>query len=441
MQITVFGAGYVGVVSAACMARLNHSVSLYDVDANRVRLLQRAEAPFHEPDLPNLLEEVIAAGSLRAVDQVEDALSHADVVLVCVGTPLGPDGAADLRQIESASRILARVPMELPIVLRSTLPVGSTFAVAERLGRPDGENIVTNPEFLRQGSAVSDFLRPTRIVVGTPAGRQTAAADTLLSLYAAIEAPRIITDFNSAEVIKNASNAFLAAKLSFINEIADLCEVYDANVDDVVLGMGLDPRIGPTYLQPGIGFGGSCLPKELANLVNLGNQRGLSLPLMTGAAQTNEGRADKIADRLEEVIGSLKDCRVAILGLAFKPNTDDTRRSPSIALARTLLKRGAAVRAHDPVVKATVADASDIIRADTPEAAMADADLVILATEWPEYADLPWASLASRVRRPILFDGRNATDSQSLAVSGWQVIRVGQAAAAHHDTAAEDPIA
>jgi UDPglucose 6-dehydrogenase len=265
-------------------------------------------------------------------------------------------------------------------------------------------------------------------VVGSDRGEENPAVARLRSLYAGFEAPFIVTDFASAEMIKNAANAFLATKLSFINEVADLCEAYGADVKAVVRGMGLDPRIGESYLRPGIGFGGSCLPKELANLVRLGGARELAVPLMRGAARTNEERPARIAERLAELVGGLQGRRVAVLGLTFKPHTDDTRYSPSLALVGQLLERGATVIAHDPVLAIDAPLGHVVQRADEPEAAVSGADLVVLATEWPIYQDLDWRQLASAARNPVIYDGRGALDGQALANAGWTVAGIGRAA-------------
>jgi UDPglucose 6-dehydrogenase len=351
----------------------------------------------------------------------------AELVMICVGTPLRHDGDADLSQVEAACAAIGRSRPDVAVVVRSTLPLGSTPRLAGWLGRPDMSSIVTNPEFLRQGSAVADFLKPTRIVLGTADGGSTAVSDSLNQLYSGLDAPVVMTDFNSAEMIKNAANAFLATKLSFINEVADLCEAYGADVEDVVNGIGLDPRIGSSYLRPGIGFGGSCLPKELANMVRLGQRRGLAMPLMEGAARTNDERASRIADRLEEEVGSLRGRQVGVLGLSFKPDTDDTRYSPAIALIETLLDRGARVAAHDPVVPPdrSAQLLPSMVRAATPDAAIRDSQLVILATEWKEYGDLDWAALASVAADAILYDGRNALDPESVRGAGWRLLAVG----------------
>jgi UDPglucose 6-dehydrogenase len=427
MHVTILGAGYVGLVTGACLARMGHRVSLVEINPQRLEPLLVGKVPFHEPGLQEVLSEGLKGGALSATGDEAEAMRPADLVMVCVGTPLRHDGDADLSQVEEACAGIARCRTDVPVVVRSTLPLGSTPRLAEWLGRQDPASIVTNPEFLRQGTAVADFLSPTRIVIGTHDGAANPVSEAVTELYARLEAPLILTDFNSAEMIKNAANAFLATKLSFINEVADLCEAYGADVDAVVTGVGLDPRIGSTYLRPGIGFGGSCLPKELANMVRLGQRRGLAMPLMEGAARTNDERSTRIADRLEDEVGPLRDLRIALLGLAFKPDTDDTRYSPAIALAGTLLDRGARVRGHDPVVpqQRSAELLPDMERVDAPEEAVHGSDLVILATEWPEYRSMDWAGLAAVAGRAILYDGRNALDRDSIRAGGWRLLAVG----------------
>ena len=382
--------------------------------------------PFFEPGLDELFVAVSSAGALDVAGEAGDALGTCDAVLLCVGTPLSPEGVSDLSQVEAACESIRDAGGDPVVVVRSTLPLGVTHLLGEWLGRNSLERVVTNPEFLAQGSAVRDFLAPTRIVVGTVDGLPSPASDLMDRLYEGFDAPRIVTDFASAEMIKNVANGFLATKLSFINEVADLCEAYGADVDAVARGIGLDPRIGATYLKPGIGYGGSCLPKELANLVRLGRSRGLPMRMLGAAGAANDERAEVMAGRLEQTFGPLTGRRIAMLGLAFKPDTDDTRYSPALALARALIDRGAAVVAHDPAVPlATTAAVVDLERASTPEAAILDADLVVLATEWREYRALDWAALALLAKSRVIFDGRNALDAATLREAGWWVLRIG----------------
>ncbi len=432
MRVSVIGAGYVGLVTGACLAQMGHRVTLLETDPDRLRALLRGAIPFHEPGLQDVFAAGLADASISATSDPADAFADAELILACVGTPLRADGDADLSQGEAACHAVAEHAPETPLMVRSTLPLGSTAHLGAWLGRPELDDVVTNPEFLRQGTAVRDFLKPTRVVLGTRDGHPSALTDMVAAMYHGVDAPMIITDFVSAEMIKNAANAFLATKLSFINEVADLCEAYEADVDAVVEGIGLDPRIGATYLRPGIGFGGSCLPKELANMVRLGQRRGMAMPLMHGAAQTNDGRATRIVDRLEELLRPVHGCRIALLGLSFKPDTYDLRYSPSLAVADVLAARGATVIGHDPAVPVAATSGSAIFRAGTPSEVVAAADLVILGTEWPLYATLDWSGLAARAARPILYDGRNVLDHEALRAAGWRVIAVGR-----HEEAAD----
>ncbi len=425
MNITVVGAGYVGLVTAACLAEMGHAVHLLERSRPRIRVLRQGGLPFFEPELDRLVRTAVASGGLLPTDEPEEAFRQTEMTMICVGTPLAPDGQSDLSQVEDACRTAGRLAKG-PIVMRSTLPLGSTKDIAAWLGRADAQEIVTNPEFLRQGSAVADFRKPTRVVIGTPDGSVTQAAVAVRALYDPLGAPVLITDYSSAEMIKNVANAFLAMRLSFVNEVADLCELYGADIESVVAGIGLDPRIGSQYMRPGIGFGGSCLPKELANLVRLGQRRGLAMPLLEGVGRANDSRATRIADRIESALGSVHGKRIALLGLSFKPHTDDTRYSPSLALAVRLSERGADVVAHDPVVSREATAGISLERAETPARAIEGADLVVLATEWPEYRDLPWEELGSSANRAALFDGRNALDHEELGRAGWRVIAVGR---------------
>jgi UDPglucose 6-dehydrogenase len=428
VDVAVLGAGYVGAITAACLADRGHDVTVVEVAGPRLAAYQEGRVPLFEPGLDDLFQSMLAAGRLRVTDDVAAALNSRRAVVICVGTPLSPDGEADLRQVEAACRAISASGSEAVVVIRSTLPIGTTAIVGEWLGRPALANVVTNPEFLAQGSGIRDFLAPSRIVIGTQDGQPSAGSGLLEELYAGIDAPILVTDFASAEMIKNVANAFLATKLSFVNEVADLCEAFGANVEAVVRGIGLDPRIGATYLRPGIGFGGSCLPKELANLVRLGRERGLPMRMLGAAGTANDERSAYLVQRLEDALGSFDGRRVALLGLAFKPLTDDTRYSPAVSLAMELIKRGAEVVAHDPAVPApATASLIGLRRASTVARAVAGADLVVHATEWPEYRALDWKMLGKLARSQVMFDGRNALDADALRLAGWRVLRVGSA--------------
>ena len=421
------GAGYVGLVTAACLARIGHDVACLEVAPRRLESLRAGRVPFHEPGLADLVAEGIREGRLRPEGEAAKALPGADAVLVCVGTPLDANGSADLSQVRSACREIARHAPGAVVLLRSTLPLGAWADIGRWMGWEDASRLALNPEFLRQGTAVSDFLAPTRIVIGTPDGDESQASRTVRRIYAGIKSPILLTDFASAEMIKNAANVFLAAKLTFINEIADLCASYGADVEDVVAGIGLDPRIGGSYLRPGIGFGGSCLPKELANIVRLGEAAGVDVPMLQGALADNAARPTAIVDRLEARVGRLRGRRVGILGLAFKPDTDDLRDSPAVAIAEVLMDRGACVIAHDPVVRMEATRSiAGLDRATYVEDACRGADILLLATEWPAYLDLDWARLANLTNQAILFDGRRALDPVMLRAAGWLVLGIGR---------------
>ncbi len=404
----MIGAGYVGAVTAACLADQGHHVSLVELPGPRLDAFQAGRIPFFEPGLDDLFRSSIAARRVHVTSDLEAAVARSSAVLVCVGTPLSSDGEADLAQIESACRALS-------------VADPSTVLVATWLARPSLKDVVSNPEFLAQGTAIRDFRRPSRIVIGTEDGQASPASALVDDLYAGVDAPRIITDFATAEMIKNVSNGFLATKLSFINEVADLCEAYDADIEAVVQGIGLDPRIGASYLRPGIGFGGSCLPKELANLVRLGRTRGLAMP-----ATANDERGTVAADRIEQILGPVEGLRIAFLGLSFKPNTDDTRYSPALSLATELVGRGATLLAHDPAVSFGATESiPGLGRAASVAEAVVDADLVVLATEWDHYRALDWSAIGSSVRSRVLFDGRNVLDARALRRAGWLVLRIG----------------
>jgi UDPglucose 6-dehydrogenase len=427
MEVCVLGAGYVGLVTAVHVAVPGRHVRVYDPNPARIGPLIRGQVPIHEPGLQKSVTAAVRAGLLSAHDNPEEALAGSDTVLVCVGTPLDANGEADLAQVISACGLAVSSP-EAVVIIRSTLPLGSSRDLSSWLGRTTMNGVASNPEFLRQGTAMQDVREPTRIVIGTASGTENAASETVRELYDGIAAPVIVTDFETAEMIKNAANAFLAAKLSFVNEMADLCEAYGADVDQVMYAIGLDPRIGASYLRPGIGFGGSCLPKELANLASLGRQRGRPLHLVEAAGESNDRRAARIVDRLEAELGSLHASSVALLGMAFKPETDDVRYSPALSIARELIARGCTVRAHDPAAFLGAERQVDgLDRVDTAEDAISGADLVVLATEWPEYSRLPWAELAKRARLPVVYDGRRLLDADDLRRDGWRVMRVGEA--------------
>lgn len=404
MRIGVIGAGYVGLTTAACFAHLGHEVVCADVDAAKVGALNAGEVGLHEPGLGDLVAQGLDGGRLRFVHG--GALSDVDFTFVCVQTPTGPDGSADLSAVEE---VLGRA--ELPVVLKSTVPVGTA---AKHPG------VVSNPEFLREGHAVEDFLRPQRIVVGAQDERQ---AREVAELYAATRAPVVLTDNTSAELVKYASNCFLALKLSYVNTLAELCERLDADIDGVTEGMRLDDRIGASCLAPGPGWGGSCLPKDTLALLATARTAGIDFATLEAAITTNHHQSQRVVDRIRAEAGPLAGARIGVLGLTFKAGTNDLRDSPALVIATMLAREGAEITAYDPCV---TEDQPGVAVADSAAGAAAGADVLVVLTEWPEFAELDWPDLAQRVRCPLLFDTRNVVPRDEVEDAGFRLIRTGR---------------
>lgn len=424
MKITVIGAGYVGLVTGASLAATGrHEVTFVERSPARLDDLRRGRMPIEEPGLAAAY--VDAAARIAVVDSIAGA-ERPDLVFVAVATPIAEDGESDLSQIIGALEDLSPYG-QLDVCVRSTLPPGFSERVPALLGRADGERVSTNPEFLRQGSAMQDFARPSRIVIGQfpeTSARHLALID---AVYEHIEAPRIAVGVAAAELIKNAANAFLALKLSFVNEIAALSEGYGVEVEEVLAGIALDPRIGSTYMRPGLGFGGSCLPKELQVVDVAGRRRGLAMHIARAAAQVNLEQQDRFAHRvLNELPAS--NARVGLLGLSFKADTDDMRGSPALHVARRIVHAGHAVVAFDPAVRPERAREAvpGISLAGTAEEVFDGADAVVLATEWPEFGTLDLVSLAPRMRHPLLFDGRGIVSPAAAVAAGIAYRGVGR---------------
>lgn len=403
-RIGVIGAGYVGLTTAACFAHLGHRVICADVDRAKVEALSAGEVSLHEPGLSELVVEGLGTGLLRFVHGSE--LSDVDFTFVCVPTPTGVDGAADLSAVED---VLSTSPPG--VVLKSTVPVGTA-------ARYPG--VVSNPEFLREGNAVEDFLRPQRIVVGAQNER---AAHEVAELYAAIAAPTVLTDNTSAELVKYASNGFLAVKLSYVNTLAEMCENLGADVDGVTEGMRLDDRIGSSCLAPGPGWGGSCLPKDTLALLATARAAGVEFATLEGAVSTNWHQPHRVVDRLRTAAGTLDGSRIGLLGLTFKAGTNDLRDSPALAVAQLLAQEGAELSAYDPCVHA---DLKNIAVKPTAAEAADGADALVVLTEWPEFAELDWPELAGQVARPLIFDTRNVLPRDKVEEAGFRLIRTGR---------------
>jgi UDPglucose 6-dehydrogenase len=430
VNVAVIGAGYVGLTTAAGLAHLGHQVTCADVDADRVARLQQCDVPILEDGLPNLVMEGVVSGRLQFVVGAENAVTDAEFVFLCVPTPQGEDGSADLSYVEAVLRVIAPVlAPDTTVVTKSTVPVGTTRLVqrvlAESGARHASVTVASNPEFLREGQAVRDFLNPDRIVVGCD---EPDAAARVGDLYRTLEAPLLLMDPASAELTKYASNAFLATKISFINAIANLCEAVDADVRQVALGMGYDQRIGFQFLHPGPGYGGSCFPKDVAALVHRASEAGYRFDLLEGVADLNAAQHERMVDKIRIAAGRpLKNAVIAVWGLTFKAGTDDMRDSPAVAIAHRLAQEGATVRAYDPTVDANAVHRLPGIKicSDVYDAA-AGADTVAVLTEWDEFRWLDFERVAAVMRAPIVVDTRNLLDPAAMCQRGFVYEGVGR---------------
>jgi UDPglucose 6-dehydrogenase len=422
-RVAVFGAGYVGLVTGACFAELGHSVIIRDILPERIAALQRGEVPIYEPGLAELIAR--NAERLTFTVDVAEAIDAADFVYVAVGTPPTYSGDADLSAVWTVINELPMIDRRCVVVMKSTVPVGTGLKVRHRLGERGLEQVgyASNPEFTAEGTAIADFFHPDRIVLGV---FRDEDGDAVAALHAGIEAPIVRCDVASAEMIKLAANAALMTRISFINEIANVCEATGADVVRVAEGIGLDRRIGPSFLRAGIGFGGSCFPKDSLALKQLAANSGYHFQLLNAVIEVNELQKRRVIGKLHSHLGPLRGKRVALLGLAFKPHTDDMREAPSLVLAGRLLAEGAEVRAWDPVVDGH--DLHGVEIADSPEAAAAGADAVVVVTEWPQLADIDWAVVGETMRTRVLIDGRNMLDPGPLRAAGFTVEGIGRAA-------------
>jgi UDPglucose 6-dehydrogenase len=422
VKVAVFGAGYVGLVTGACLADLGHDVVVRDVLEKRVDALRRGEVPIHEPGLAELFGR--NRERLRFTTDVAEAIADVEVVFVAVGTPPTVSGDADLTAVWTVVDELPRVDRRIVLAMKSTVPVGTGAAVRHRLDERGLENVgyVSNPEFTAEGTAVHDFTHPDRIVVGA---FDPADAEVVVRLHAGIDAPVIECDVNSAEMIKLASNAFLVTRISFINEIANVCEATGADVLKVAEGIGLDHRLGPHFLRAGIGFGGSCFPKDSLALKQLAANSGYSFQLLNAVIEVNELQKRRVVGKLERHLGSLRGKKITLLGLAFKPGTDDMREAPSLVLASRLEAEGAEVTAWDPIADGA-AHLNGAHIAHSPFEALDGADAAVLVTEWPELSELDWGEAGKRMRNRLLVDGRNMLDPELLRGHGFAYEGIGR---------------
>ena len=420
--IGVIGVGWVGLVTAACFAETGHPVIAVDINVDKIEALRSgAPLPIHEPGLPELVEA--NRERLTFTTEIDELLGVAQLLFCCVDTPPTYSGDADLSRVEA---VVAALPEdgEHALIMKSTVPAGTGAAI--RRSKPDLV-YVSCPEFLKEGSAVKDFLEPDRVVIGADPGSEWAA-DAIAAAYEPLGGEIVRTDVASAEMIKLASNAFLATKISFINEIANVCEGVGADVSEVARGMGLDGRIGPQFLQAGIGYGGSCFPKDVSALKMLAGNTGYHFQLLNSVIEVNELQKRRVISKLSKHLGSLVGKRVALLGLAFKPNTDDMREASSLVLSARLQGEGASVVAYDPVAEGPAGQMlpSVELMASATEA-LEGADAAILVTEWPEFAQLDWEELVGRMSNPLIVDGRNFLDSARLRAAGFTYEGIGRA--------------
>ncbi len=418
--IAVIGTGYVGLTTGACFAHLGHRVICADIDQSKVDRLNQGEIPIHEAGLEEIVRDAMDAGTLSFVLGSEHAVSDAEFVYLCVPTPQSADGSADLSYLTAAAeQISPHLQPGTVVVNKSTVPVGSTLLVERALGRSDIP-VVSNPEFLREGTAVDDFLNPDRVVIGSD---DQAAAGRVASLYLGVRAPIMVTDPASAETCKYAANAFLATKLSFTNAIAAVCEAVGADVNDVLLGMGYDHRIGHEFLRPGPGWGGSCFPKDSKAIISIAEDAGYDFALMRGVVEVNVEQFDRIVRKVESV-ASLDGATIGVLGIAFKAGTDDTRESPAIEVMKRLVAKGATVRAYDPAVDSVDIDGVEVV--GDAYAACEGVSAVVVATEWDEFKWLDLDKVGELVTERNVIDARNLLDRGALKRRGFTYQGVGR---------------
>lgn len=433
MNICVVGTGYVGLVTGAVFADLGNEVICVDNQVDKIAALQAGRMPIYEPGLEEMVARNVADGRLSFTTDLGAAVKRSLIVFITVGTPARDDGQTDLSAVEEVAKGIARAMERYTVIVnKSTVPVGTGEFVREVIERhqprPVPFDVVSNPEFLREGSAIEDTLRPDRIVIGAP---NQQVAMTLLELYAPLERPMIITDVPSAEMIKYASNAFLATKISFANAIANLCELAGADVTQVIKGMGLDARIGPAFLQAGLGYGGSCFPKDTESLIQTAAALGYDFRLLKAVVEINRERAALFVEKMAKALAPLDDRVIAVLGLAFKPNTDDMREAKSIEVISRLLAAGARVRAYDPVAipNARRILPPEVEYCESPYEAATGADALALVTEWNEFKFLNLERIRMVMRRPAVFDGRNLWEPERMRRLGFEYHSVGRRAA------------
>ena len=429
MKLAIVGTGYVGLVTGTCFAEGGHNVVCVDNDANKVKMLQAGGIPIYEPGLEEMVKKNVKEGRLSFTTSTAEGVEKSDVIFIAVPTPPQPDGSVDLSFIERVARDIAAAMTGYKIVVdKSTVPVKTGEKVTETIKRYCPAkvefDVVSNPEFLREGFAVGDLMNPDRVVIGVRSQRPVAA---MTEIYQPFKAPIVVTDINSAELIKHAANSFLALKISYINAISAICEAAGANVQEVAHGIGLDDRIGKRFLNAGIGFGGSCFPKDLSAFIKISEQVGYEFRLLKEVQRINADQMDRFVKKITDTLWVLKEKKIGVLGLAFKQNTDDVRSSPAIDLCQRLIKEGATLRVHDPKgmdkAKSILKDVTYV--ADMNEVAIG-CDALVVATEWEEFKQLDLERARKNLTHPILFDGRNLFDPVEMEKLGWIYKSVGR---------------
>ncbi len=432
MHISVVGTGYVGLVTGTCFAEFGNDVICVDIDREKIKRLQRGELPIYEPGLDDLVAKNVKDGRLHFTTDLREAVENSLVIFIAVGTPASDDGSADMSFAENVAREIARHLNGYKVIVnKSTVPVGFgkrlEKIIAENLERPTKFSVVSNPEFLREGSAIEDFMRPNRVVLGSESSEAIAIMKELYSPLYLIETPFVITNLETAELIKYASNAFLATKISFINEIANFCELVGADVHDVARGMGLDNRIGKKFLHPGPGFGGSCFPKDTHALLQMGQEKDFGFQILDAVVRVNENQRQVMVRKIKSTLGNVQGKQVGILGLSFKPNTDDIREAPSVEIIEALLSDGAHLKAYDPVAMENMRKRFPKLTfcKDTYEVAK-NADALIFVTEWNQFRSLDLDRIKSLMNSPTIIDLRNIYDPEKMHQKGFQYTCVGR---------------
>ncbi len=435
MRITVVGGGYVGLVTAACFSHLGYEVLVVEKLKDKLRMLEQGKSPIYEPGLEELLREGIQKGNLHFTAKLKDGVDFAELIFICVGTPSLPDGSADLSQVEEVARLTAKYMRSYKILVeKSTVPVNTHRFIKRTVNRFLGKDapfdVVSNPEFLREGSAVHDFLNPARIVIGV---ESETAERRLRELYRPLTDkgfPLLVTDPASAEIIKHASNAFLAMKISFINMVADLCEKAGANIESVANGMGYDKRIGKEFLRAGIGYGGSCLPKDVKAFIHVAEEYGVDFSLLKEVDRVNSRRTEAFIRKVEDALWTLRNKRIAVWGLSFKPNTDDIRDAPSLRIVPALLKKGARLSLYDPKAmenfRKLFVPGKDLTYTYDKYEAVKDAHALLLLTEWEEFRKADMLKVKELMEIPVVVDGRNLFEPQKMRDLGFEYYSIGR---------------